>query len=236
MMVLLQAFLLGLLGSLHCAGMCGPIALALPVRQTSWGARVASGLLYNTGRIFTYSLLGFLLGLIGMGLFLWGIQRWVSIALGTVMVLWVILPFFINRTWLKSGFQTFSSGYKRLFGGFFARRTYLSVLLIGLLNGLLPCGLVYMALAGAVVSSGPVEGALYMFLFGLGTIPVLLTVTFAGNIIGLTFRNMVRKVIPYMILLIGILFILRGLNLGIPYISPKMESEKQVPACCHGRK
>jgi len=108
------------------------------------------------------------------------------------------------------------------------------VFIIGLLNGLLPCGLVYLALAGAVVSSGPFEGAFYMFFFGLGTMPVLLAVTLAGNVIGLKFRNLVKKLIPYLILIIGILFILRGLNLGIPYISPKMDTKTEVPACCHG--
>ncbi len=233
-MILLQAFLLGLLGSLHCAGMCGPIALALPVKQTSWGTRLASSLLYNSGRVLTYSLLGFFLGLLGMGLFLWGVQRWVSMALGIIMILSVLLPLFLSRMRMKTGLQWMTPAYKKVFGGLFSRTTYLSVFIIGLLNGLLPCGLVYIALAGAVVSSGPYEGALYMFLFGLGTIPVLLAVTVAGNIIGLKFRNMAKKIIPYFIILIGVLFILRGLNLGIPYISPKMEAKKTVPECCHG--
>lgn len=231
---MLQAFLLGLLGSLHCAGMCGPVALALPVKQNSWGTRLLSSLLYNSGRIFTYAALGFLLGLLGMGLFLWGIQRWVSVGLGAIMVSVVILPLLLNNIWLKSGLQWNISAYKKVFGKLFGQRSYLSVFMIGLLNGLLPCGLVYLALAGAVVSNSPADGAVYMFLFGLGTIPVLLAVTLAGNIIGLKFRNRARKIIPYVIVFIGILFILRGLNLGIPYISPKMEPKKSVPACCQG--
>ncbi len=233
-MILFQAFLLGLLGSLHCAGMCGPIALALPVKQTSWGTRLASSLLYNSGRILTYSVLGFLLGLLGLGLFLWGIQRWVSIGLGSMMILWVIMPFILSKTRLSTGISGITSAYKKVFGTLFSRRNYFSVLIIGLLNGLLPCGLVYIALAGAVVSQGPAEGFLYMFLFGLGTMPVLIAVTLAGNILGIRFRNQVKNLIPYIIVLIGILFILRGLNLGIPYVSPKMEPQKTVPACCHG--
>jgi len=234
MIELIQVFVLGLLGSLHCAGMCGPIALALPVKQSSWGTRLASSLLYNSGRTLTYAILGFVLGLLGMGLFLWGIQRWVSIGLGILMVLWIILPLVLGGMKLTTGFQGVTTGYKTVFGGLFAKRTYFSVFVIGLLNGLLPCGLVYLALARAVISSGPLEGALYMVLFGLGTVPVMLAVTLAGNAIGLRFRNMVRKVIPVLVLLIGLLFILRGLNLGIPYVSPKMETEKKVPACCHG--
>ena len=231
---LLQAFLLGLLGSLHCVGMCGPIALALPVKQTSWGTRLGSSLLYNSGRILTYSFLGLLLGLLGMGLYMWGIQRWVSIGMGTVMVVWVLIQLFSNRSLNVPGSGGLMSGYKKVFGGLFTNRTYISVFIIGLFNSLLPCGLVYIALAGAVVCKSALSGALYMFLFGLGTIPALLAVTTAGNFIGLNFRNQVKRVIPYIILLIGILFILRGLNLGIPYVSPKMEEKKNVPACCHG--
>ena len=231
---LLQAFLLGLFGSLHCAGMCGPIALALPVKQSSWGTRLGSSLLYNSGRIITYSSLGLLLGFLGMGLYMWGVQRWVSVGMGILMIAWVGLQLFQSRSLRIPGSGTLMSGYKKVFGGLFSKRTYFSVFIIGLFNGLLPCGLVYIALAGAVVSKGAFTGALYMFLFGLGTMPVLLTVTLAGNIIGLSFRNQVKKIIPYLILLIGILFILRGLNLGIPYVSPKMEEKKNVPACCHG--
>lgn len=231
---LLQAFLLGLLGSLHCVGMCGPVALALPVKQNSWGTRLGSSLLYNSGRILTYSFLGLLLGLLGLGLYMWGIQRWVSIGMGTAMITWVLIQLFSNRTLNVPGSGGLMSGYKKVFGGLFSKRSYVSVFVIGLFNGLLPCGLVYIALAGAVVSESALSGALYMFLFGLGTIPVLLAVTSAGNFIGLSFRNQVKRVIPYIILLIGILFILRGLNLGIPYVSPKMEEKKNVPACCHG--
>ncbi len=233
-MILLQAFLLGLLGSLHCAGMCGPVALALPLRQSSWGTRVASSMLYNSGRILTYAFLGFVLGLLGLGLFLWGIQRWVSIVLGVIMISFVILPLFMGSIRVNTGLKGISLAYKRVFGGLLGRQTYISVFFIGLLNGLLPCGLVYIALAGAVVSQGPYGGALHMFFFGLGTIPVLLAVSLAGNAIGLKFRNRVRMFIPYAIVLIGILFILRGMNLGIPYVSPKMEAKKNVPECCHG--
>jgi len=233
MINLLQAFLLGLLGSLHCAGMCGPIALALPLKQKSGGTRFTSSLLYNSGRIFTYVLLGFILGVLGMGFYFWGIQRWVSITLGIMMIIWVVMYFSPESLKMKIGFSGITSAYKRVFGNQFGRRTYLSVFIIGLLNGLLPCGLVYIALAGAVVSKGPFEGALFMFLFGLGTVPVLFAVTTAGNVIGSGFRNVVKKVIPYFILLVAILFILRGLNLGIPYVSPKMEAKKSHPACCH---
>ena len=113
---------------------------------------------------------------------------------------------------------------------FFQQRTFYSFFFIGMLNGLLPCGLVYLAVAGASATSGAIEGASYMALFGAGTLPVMLSVIVAGNFISVNIRNHIRKAMPYVILLIGILFILRGLNIGIPYVSPKMDKGK-VHSC-----
>ncbi len=234
-MTLLEAFLIGLAGSLHCAGMCGPIAIALPVKQSSWGARIAGTLIYNSGRILTYTVLGFILGLVGLGFFLWGVQRWVSILAGLFMVVWALGTFFAFAGNGSGLFRSGIPGLKKVFGERFNRQSYGSVLVIGLLNGILPCGLVYIALAGAVLSTSPLGGALYMLVFGLGTVPVLTAVTLGGAMIGRRFRETARKAVPYFVLLIGILFILRGLNLGIPYISPKMETPREVPACCHGK-
>ncbi len=113
---------------------------------------------------------------------------------------------------------------------FFQQRTFSSFFFIGTLNGLLPCGLVYLAVAGASATSGPSEGAAYMALFGAGTLPVMLSVVVAGNFISVNIRNHIRNAMPYMILLIGVLFILRGLCLGIPYISPKI-SKGEIHSC-----
>ena len=235
MITLLEPFLLGLLGSLHCAGMCGPIALALPLRQSSWSARMTGCLVYGSGRILTYAVLGFLMGLAGMGFFLWGLQRWVSIFAGVFMVLWALHTFLFPAGSRISLVTRLTPGLKKFFGDRFSRPSYASVLIIGLLNGLLPCGLVYLALAGAALSPSPLNGAIYMLVFGLGTIPVMTGISLGGAIIGLRLREMAKRMVPYFVLLIGILFILRGLNLGIPYISPKMEENKEVPACCHGK-
>jgi sulfite exporter TauE/SafE len=231
---ILQSFFLGFLGSLHCAGMCGPIALALPVDQKSWGSRIAGSLLYNTGRTLTYGVLGLLLGIAGAGLFLWGIQQWVSIAVGSVMVLWVLVSL-LSRRIISINSTGISSRITAQYGKWFSKRTYFSVLVIGFLNGLLPCGLVYVAMANALVSPSPAEGALRMIFFGLGTIPMMLSLTLTGNFLGLRFRNRIQKIIPWFVMLIGLLFILRGLNLGIPYISPKMDPQTEKTECCHGK-
>ena len=105
---------------------------------------------------------------------------------------------------------------------------------IGFLNGLLPCGLVYMSVLGAIATGNAAEGAVYMALFGLGTIPLMTAAIWIGNFLSLKIKNNIRKLVPVFLGLIAILFILRGLGLGIPYISPKMETEKvQAFQNCH---
>ena len=231
----LSPLLLGLVGSLHCAGMCGPIAIALPLNNQSWLARITGGLLYNSGRTITYALLGAILGLAGMGLALGGMQQWVSIILGAVMILAVLIPRMGaagNKMTLLT--DKISGLLKKPFVRLFRIRTYSSLFIIGLLNGFLPCGLVYIALAGALVMSRVYEGAFYMIVFGLGTIPMMLAISIAGNIISQKLRKKLSKAIPLFIILLGTLFILRGLNLGIPYISPKLgqHGEKATMECC----
>ena len=230
------ALLLGFVGSLHCAGMCGPIAIALPLNNQSWFARISGGLLYNIGRTITYALLGAIFGLAGLGLALGGLQQWVSIILGAFMILAVIIPRLGSAGKKISGVSDALTGHlKKPFIKLFRMRTYSSLFIIGLLNGFLPCGLIYIALAGALVMSQVHEGALYMIFFGIGTIPMMLAISIAGNILSQRLRQRLRAAIPVFIILLGILFILRGLNLGIPYISPKInqQGEKATMECCH---
>lgn len=233
-MELISALILGLLGSAHCAGMCGPIALALPLVNQSWWTRITSGLTYNTGRVLTYALLGFLFGLLGKGIYLGGLQQWASIGIGVIMILSVIFPFIFRKINLESSTYKMISLTKSLFGRLFAKRSYYSLFVIGLLNGILPCGLVYIALAGAIVSGEARDGLLYMTVFGVGTIPSMLAISVLGNVISVRFRNKIRRIIPFFIILIGILFILRGMNLGIKYISPKIDKREPTKMeCCH---
>jgi sulfite exporter TauE/SafE len=215
--------------------MCGPIAIALPLDNRTWYSRISGGLLYNSGRTLTYGFLGAIFGLAGMGLALGGLQQWVSIAVGIIMVLSVLIP---GMAAIKPGLNKLidplTSGLKKAFGKFLTRKNYSSLFTLGILNGFLPCGLVYIALAGALVTSNLYEGTIYMLLFGLGTIPMMLAISLAGSLISLKLRTRLSRVIPYFIVLLGILFILRGLNLGIPYISPKLthQNDKTTMECC----
>jgi sulfite exporter TauE/SafE len=236
----IQPLVIGLLGSFHCLGMCGPIAVSLPLKEKSWVTKAISGLLYNLGRVITYAFLGFIFGFLGLGLHIWGIQQWVSIGVGAMLILSVGFPILFQGSKLTQFLDGLLSGFKRLFGRFFGYRNYFSIWIIGIFNGFLPCGLVYIALAGALLSTTPLDGAIYMTIFGLGTIPALLGLVLLGNAFSGVFRRRVQGIIPVLILAIGILFVLRGMNLGIPYLSPKMEppvktqtEEFQKPECCH---
>ena len=241
-MVYISALTLGLLGSFHCVGMCGPIALAIPLKTDSWLARIFGGVLYNLGRAITYAVMGAVFGLLGRGLVMSGFQQWVSIIMGAIMILSVITPsIYKNRFNADKGVFSFVGKVKMSLGKLFAQRSYSSLLMIGLLNGLLPCGLVYFAIAGAIATGSSSSGSMFMFIFGLGTLPMLLAISLIGNMITLELRKKITKLIPYAIVFIGVLFILRGLSLGIPYLSPPEkamtvpveEAQQEKPSCCH---
>jgi hypothetical protein len=218
--------------------MCGPIALALPLKSDNWFTRVSGGLIYNLGRIITYMLLGAIFGLLGKGLHMAGFQLWTSVVIGILMIALVVIPLIFKK--MPSLNNVFESYSARLLGGFrnmFRTGGTFSLFGIGLLNGILPCGLVYVAIAGAINTGDVVSAMMYMALFGAGTIPVMLTVSMAGTMISLKLRVFIHKLSPYVIVLLGVLFILRGLSLGIPYVSPKAEALTPViekaHKCCH---
>lgn len=239
MFELYTALTIGLVGSLHCIGMCGPIAVALPLGQRSWFDRITGGLLYNFGRSITYGVLGALFGLLGKGIQMAGIQQWVSIAMGVTMIFSVLFPFLFRG---KMNLEHLTAGYaSRLISRFrelFGKKSKSNLLLIGLLNGLLPCGLVYVAVAGAINTNDVLMGILFMIVFGLGTIPVMLSISLVGNLISGGLRQKLSRIVPVFIVILGIIFILRGLSLGIPFISPKTKmlnpnKEMKVKgACC----
>lgn len=222
MIDLYTALTIGLIGSFHCIGMCGPIAVALPLGNRSVFGRVTGTLLYNSGRAVTYGLLGALFGLLGRGIEVAGFQQWASIIIGIVMIMTVVFPFLfkekLNIEKLMFGFPGRLAGRLQIL---FSRNSFSNLFIIGLLNGLLPCGLVYVAVAGALNTNDVVMGVLFMLVFGIGTTPVMMSISLAGNIISQSLKNKINRIIPAFIVLLGILFILRGLSLGIPYISPK---------------
>ncbi|MCP4552713.1 MAG: sulfite exporter TauE/SafE family protein [Bacteroidetes bacterium] len=221
-MDLITAFTIGLVGSLHCLGMCGPIAIGIPLHRDNWLKKITGGLLYNSGRIITYGLLGALFGLLGRGIQLAGLQQWTSIGIGIIMIASVIFPaLFRGKIKQDRLFTAYVGRLTTSFKNLFRKKSLQSLLLIGLLNGLLPCGLVYMAIAGALNTNDMMTGIAFMAMFGVGTTPALLTLSLAGDVISSKFKAKAVKVIPVFIVVLGILFILRGMSLGITYVSPK---------------
>lgn len=224
MSILISAFVLGIMGSFHCAGMCGPIAIALPLHGNSVGGKIFGGSLYNLGRTITYGIMGALFGLLGQGVAMIGFQQKISVIMGSLMIISILFPaLFRNQYSMSKSWFSVVGKLKSTIGKMFSIRSYPSLFFIGMLNGLLPCGLVYMAIAGAIGTGSVGMGTLYMILFGLGTIPMLLGISLAGNLLSLAVRNRINKLIPVMVVVVGIFFILRGLSLGIPYLSPPRE-------------
>ncbi|MEX2514101.1 MAG: sulfite exporter TauE/SafE family protein [Cyclobacteriaceae bacterium] len=218
--MLWTAFILGLIGSFHCVGMCGPIALALSARDQKkyWGNK----LFYNMGRILTYSLLGALIGLVGFSLALTGIQQWLSIGMG---VLILGMSFFYRRAELLIARSSMLGGIRQLkssLGKYLKYGGSSAFFVSGMLNGLLPCGMVYIALVASLAMQGVLSGFLYMFFFGLGTIPSLMILMYSKDLLSISLRQRMNRMLPYFAMFIGILFILRGLGLGIHFISPKL--------------
>ncbi len=235
MILMWSAILMGLVGNLHCLGMCGPIALAVPSVGTSEGKRILGVLTYNAGRILIYGVIGAVFGLLGSTINLMGFQQYFSIILGSLIVLAVLVPWWVKKMDIiqKPLFGALVK-MKGLFQKQFAKGTFGSVFVIGLFNGLLPCGLVYMAAAGAVVVGSHWHGALYMVLFGIGTLPVMFGLPYLGRFMSNAIRTRFRKLVPVTLLAFGILLILRGSNLGIPYVSPAIETDgDKVVAKCH---
>jgi hypothetical protein len=228
MTILLSALILGLMGSFHCAGMCGPIAIALPLHGNTVPQKIFGGTLYNIGRTITYGVMGALFGLLGQGISMIGFQQKISVIMGVIMIISVLFPaLFKNQYRMDKSWFSLVGKLKKSIGQMFSIRSFSSLFFIGLLNGLLPCGLVYIAIAGAIGTGDIAQGTFYMILFGLGTIPMMLTISLAGNMMGLALRNRINKLIPVLVVVVGLLFILRGLDLGIPYLSPEKQKIEQ---------
>ena len=232
------AFLIGLLGSLHCVGMCGPIVLALPGGAESRGRFLLGRLLYNLGRVVTYAILGLVFGLIGKTIKLAGYQSILSIAMGVTIIIAVLLSGRLtSKLFSLPVISRLSTKIKSLWGKLFRIDSHPSLFTIGVMNGFLPCGFVYIGLFGAVTTGGSLSGAAYMIFFGLGTIPIMIGVSLIRELINFRFKQLINRFLPIGALILACLFILRGLSLGIPYVSPKItqqaDNKIEVKCCDH---
>jgi len=235
-MIAWSALVLGMAGSLHCVGMCGPIALALPKVSKRGYDPLIGRILYNLGRVLTYSILGFAVGTLGQGLAMAGIQQIISFTCGALILIGIL----INLKW-ESKFLSIPVIDRLLFklkqrmGAYLRRAKWQSLFHIGILNGLLPCGFVYIALAGALATGNALSSAGFMALFGLGTFPAMLLISMMGTFLSPSRKKAFKPVLTVFAICFAFLLILRGLNLGIPYISPQLSADIQTVSTqqCH---
>lgn len=233
--MLYSAFIFGLISSLHCIGMCGPIAMMLPVDKNNSAKKVIQIMIYHMGRLTSYASLGLIFGILGKGFYMAGIQQQLSIVVGLLMITIAIVP---ERVFMKYNFSKpvykLISKVKTSLGSQFKRKTPDALFTIGVLNGFLPCGLVYAALFGAIAMSSLTLSISYMLLYGLGTIPMMSFVVLISNIFSISLRTKMQKLIPVVAVFIGILFIIRGLGLDIAYLSPSNTNLfVKANASCH---
>jgi len=233
--MLYTAIIFGLISSLHCIGMCGPIAMMLPVDHKNPSKKALQVLIYHLGRLTSYGILGLAFGLLGRGFYMAGIQQQLSIAVGVGMIVLAVVPekILANYNFSKPVYRLISR-IKSSLGAQFKRKTPDAFFTIGLFNGLLPCGLVYAALFGAIAMQNVTLGIAYMILYGLGTIPMMSAVVYVSSLLSMPFRNQLQRAVPIVTVVIGLLFVLRGMGLDIAYISPSnLNLFVQANANCH---
>jgi sulfite exporter TauE/SafE len=229
--IFLSGLSIGIISSFHCVGMCGPIAFSLPVHYLKPHQKAIGVLLYNIGRICVYALLGLIFGCVGRFIFLQGFARIFSIILGLIILCIVLYNIFSKsavhiRFLDKTNFQL-----QKFIATYIQKKQLYGMFLIGAANGLLPCGMVYFAIAGALATGSIIHSILFMASFGLGTLPFMMLLSYFGVMISITLRNNIKKIVPYFMVAIAILLILRGMNLGIPYISPAFNVNGEAAAC-----
>ncbi|HTL82180.1 MAG TPA: sulfite exporter TauE/SafE family protein [Bacteroidia bacterium] len=231
MIFLLPAFLLGLIGSLHCVGMCGPIALAVPVREKTGMNYFSRSLIYSGGRASTYALMGGISGFAGSAIQWAGGQQWLSIICGSLILFFLIAGLTGKRMRIKFIHNKLNFLRGKM-GLLFGKKNNGSVFLIGVLNGLLPCGLVYAGLAGAASTGNLLYGMFFMFTFGIGTSPALMALMLAGMKISVQWKEKINRMVPVFVAVMAIMLVLRGMQLGIPLLSPQPEHGKIVCPHC----
>ncbi|MGV3632226.1 MAG: sulfite exporter TauE/SafE family protein [Bacteroidota bacterium] len=242
MILLFTSFILGLTANLHCLGMCGPLVLAIPLDRTSRRSTFSGILQYNAGRIAAYAGLGALAGVLGLGVRSFGFLQWLSILSGFFILVYAWKKWLFRSQPGKTLFSGFGRFFGKAIGRILASGSRFKLPLLGTLNGLLPCGMVYLALLNAILGGDSAKSALAMVFFGLGTLPALVFVAYAANRVSPQLRLTFSRTVPALLTVVALLMILRGMNLGIPYLSPKVShvagktTEKPAEikvSCCH---
>ncbi|PWL28148.1 MAG: hypothetical protein DCO96_09225 [Fluviicola sp. XM-24bin1] len=226
---IITGFVLGISSSLHCIGMCGPIAMALPLNRKSNATILFGALQYNLGRTITYALLGVVAGLFGLTVNTFGFLQWASIFAGILLILFAWRKLLARIPFLHAPNFFFATKLNGLLSRIVKSKNPGKLWLFGALNGLFPCGMVYAALLNSILAGSPVNSSLAMIAFGFGTLPAMLFVSFAIGKISKERQQSFRRALPYILSIVGVIVILRGMNLNIPYLSPKVSIQTETP-------
>lgn len=224
--IMLQGLIMGMLGSWHCAGMCGGLMLYHFSNNRNVFFRF---LIYHSSRMLGYGLLGLMFGQLGFIGSLIGWQKLLSIISGMILI-YLALSYFlpIGIDIFKN--INFTSIISECFS--FSSNRFYRYAVSGIANAFLPCGFSLMAAIYAMTTYSLQKGMLFMLSFGMGTIPALLLVTLLAQQV--SYFKWFKYTMPVMSLIIGILLILRTMNLGIPFISPNIQmSKKSTVIECH---
>ncbi len=232
--MLWTALILGLVSSFHCVGMCGPIAFLLPIDRNNIIKGTFQVISYHLGRIFAYTLIGIIIGLLGKGFNLLGIQQYISILIGVAMLLVLLLPYTAKKLKFNiAWYHRLLQKIKSRIGLNLKNKTLDTFLSLGFLNGFLPCGMVYIAAFTALTLGSVWQGSLYMMIFGIGTIPLMTAVIFLRKLLSPIIKRHIQKIAPFAIAIMACLLIVRGLGLGVAYLSPanKIDTVSAAQEC-----
>ena len=227
----ISALVLGGISSFHCVGMCGVFAFSIPTHDMADGKKVLAILLYNFGRITTYTGFGVIFGLLGRQISLAGFQQRFSIIAGIIILMIVIQSFLKKPVFHLPGYQKIALMISKLISKFIGKPSLGSIFLLGSANGLLPCGLVYMAITGALAAGTITSAAGFMAAYGLGTLPAMFLLSYFGFLIKISTRNTIKKAVPFFVATMAVFLILRGMGLNIPYVSPMLLKSPEIIEC-----
>ncbi len=217
---MIAALAIGFVGSMHCVGMCGPLALFVTGKQKSSLVFI----LYHGGRILSYVLIGIVLGWLGYSIRMLQVQQVMTFTLGALLLLLYSIPHFryrLEKHYYQSRFYSFIK--QKLSQNISTKNRWVAS---GMANGFLPCGLTYVAAVSTVATGGLADGILFMFLFGLGTIPALLLVTVVGRTFGSTkWKRLIPGAVSLVAILSGCLLILRGLLISSPDFNQMVQAK-----------
>lgn len=223
------ALIMGLAGSFHCLGMCSPLAMAVTGLKPP---ALFNRLLYNSGRILTYSMLGSLVAGLGALLPLRPVQDLLSLLLGIVLLMIGIAGFRqISLGRFTPAIRRLTVTLKTWFGDFLKKKNMMAILVMGALNGLLPCGLTVIALSWCLTLEGPLDGFNFMLLFGLGTLPAMLGLTSILPPLLEKLRWNIRTTTTTLLIVSGIVLIARAFLTHMSHLSPENHGLVDILIC-----